>query len=49
MKIFLRSCDDASKGAALMIVLAFVVLLAGLVLAYFSRAGTDRPIAAIEL
>jgi hypothetical protein len=45
MRTFLRSRHDASKGAALMIVLAFVVLLAGLVLAYFSRAGTDRQLA----
>jgi hypothetical protein len=42
MKAFLRSRDGASKGAALMIVLALVVLLTGLALAYFSRAGTDR-------
>jgi len=33
MKIFLRSRDVASKGAALMIVLALVVLLTGLALA----------------
>jgi hypothetical protein len=45
MKIFLRSRDVASKGAALMIVLALVVLLTGLALAYFSRAGTDRQLA----
>jgi hypothetical protein len=45
MKTFLRSRDGASKGAALMIVLAFVVLLVGLALAYFSRAGTDRQLA----
>ena len=45
MKNFLHSRDAASKGAALMIVLAFVVLLTGLVLAYFSRAGTDRQLA----
>jgi len=45
MKNFFRSRDGASKGAALMIVLAFVVLLTGLVLAYFSRAGTDRQLA----
>jgi hypothetical protein len=35
----------ASKGAALMIVLAFVVLLTGLALAYFSRTTTDRQLA----
>src|SRR5205807_2484393 len=45
MKNFLHSRDGASKGAALMIVLAFVVLLTGLALAYFSRAGTDRQLA----
>src|SRR5207245_5304355 len=33
------------RGAALIIVLAFVVLLTGLVLAYFSRATSDRPVA----
>src|SRR6266404_7724308 len=35
----------ARKGAALLIVLAFVVLLTGFVLAYFSRASTDRKLA----
>jgi hypothetical protein len=45
MKNFLRSHDAASKGAALMIVLAFVVLLTGLALAYFSRTTTDRQLA----
>jgi hypothetical protein len=45
MKNFLHSRDVASKGAALMIVLAFVVLLTGLALAYFSRASTDRQLA----
>jgi hypothetical protein len=45
MKNFFRSRDGASKGAALMIVLAFVVLLTGLSLAYFSRASTDRQLA----
>src|SRR5436190_8634905 len=45
MKEFLRSRDSASKGAALMIVLAFVVLLTGLSLAYFSRTTTDRQLA----
>jgi hypothetical protein len=45
MKTFLRSRDGASKGAALMIVLALVVLLTGLALAYFSRVGTDRRLA----
>jgi len=45
MKSFLYSRDGASKGAALMIVLAFTVLLTGLALAYFSRTGTDRQLA----
>jgi hypothetical protein len=45
MKSFLRSRDGASKGAALMIVLAIVVLLTGLSLAYFSRTTTDRQLA----
>src|SRR5437899_5388243 len=45
MKNFLRSRDGAAKGAALMIVLAFVVLLAGVALAYFSRTTTDRQLA----
>ncbi len=45
MKSFLRSRYGASNGAALMIVLAFVVLLVGLALAYFSRATTDRQLA----
>src|SRR5580765_6841551 len=45
MKSFLHSRDGASKGAALMIVLAFVVLLTGVALAFFSRASTDRQLA----
>src|SRR5436305_15309276 len=45
MKNFFRSRDGTSKGAALMIVLAFVVLLTGLSLAYMSRATTDRQLA----
>ena len=45
MKNFLRSRDGASKGAALLIALALVVLLAGLALAYFSRTTTDRQLA----
>jgi hypothetical protein len=45
VKTFLHSRDYASKGAALMIVLAFVVLLTGLALAYFSRTTTDRQLA----
>ena len=45
MKNFLHSRDGASKGAALMIVLALVVLLTGLALAYTSRTTTDRQLA----
>ena len=45
MKRFFYSRDGASKGAALMIVLAFVVLLTGLALSYFSRTTTDRQLA----
>jgi hypothetical protein len=37
--------DGASKGAALLIILAMVVLLAGMALAYFSRTTTDRQLA----
>jgi hypothetical protein len=44
MKNFLRSRDGASKGAALMIVLAFVVLLTGVALAYMTRTTTDRQL-----
>lgn len=44
--ICLSSADQASKkGAALIIVLAFVVLLSGLVVAYLTRAGIDRQLA----
>jgi len=35
----------AKKGVALLIVLAFVVLLSGLVVAYLSRTGIDRQLA----
>ena len=45
MKTFMHFRDAGSKGAALMIVLAFVVLLTGLALAYFTRASTDRQLA----
>ena len=34
-----------SEAAALLIVLAFVVLLSGIVVAYLSRMSTDRPLA----
>ncbi len=40
-----HSPNHPSKGAALIIVLAFVVLLTGLVVAYFSRTTTDRQLA----
>src|SRR5262249_42614716 len=45
MKKFLHSHDGASKGAALIIVLAFVVLVTALALAHFSRTTTDRQLA----
>ena len=45
MKKFLHSRGGASKGAALIIVLAIVVLATGLGLAYFSRTTTDRQLA----
>src|SRR5437899_7734645 len=45
MKSLLYSRDTASKGAALLIALALVVLLTGLALAYFSRTTTDRQLA----
>src|ERR1700745_1375361 len=45
MKKILRSRDRASKGAALIIVLALVVLATALGLAYFSRTTTDRQLA----
>jgi hypothetical protein len=45
VKTLPRSPSHSSKGAALIIVLAFVVLLTGLVVAYFSRTTTDRQLA----
>src|SRR5437016_13662557 len=45
MKKFLDSHNGASKGAALIIVLAFVVLATTLGLAYFSRTTTNRQLA----
>lgn len=48
--IHLSSPSPASKnGAALVIVLAFVVLLCGLVVAYFMRAGIDRQLAQADV
>src|SRR5438094_5502608 len=45
MKTFLTSRDAASKGAALLIALALVVLVTGLALAYFTRTTSDRQLA----
>ena len=45
MKKFIHSRHGASKGAALIIVLAFVVIVTGLVVAHFSRTTTDRQLA----
>src|SRR5215471_10831212 len=45
MKTLFQFCRHSSKGAALMIVLALVVLLTGIALAYFSRTTTDRQLA----
>src|SRR5256885_4705685 len=45
MKALLRSRDRSSKGAAIIIVLAFVVLVTGLAVAYLSRTTTDRQLA----
>src|SRR5262245_16921438 len=45
MKKFLHSHYGRSKGAALIIVLAFVVLVTALGLAYFSRTTTERQLA----
>src|SRR5713101_8915774 len=40
-----KGISSRERAAALIIVLAFVVLLTGLVVAYFSRATSDRPVA----
>jgi hypothetical protein len=45
MKKFFRSSNGATKGAALIIVLAFVVLVTVLSVSYFSHATTDRQLA----
>ena len=45
MKKFLHSPDGASRGAALIIVLALVAIASALGLAYFSRTTTDRQLA----
>src|SRR5881227_3785987 len=45
MKTFLHSRYGSSKGAALIIVLALVVIATGLSLAYLTRTTTDRRLA----
>ena len=45
MKSFLDARGRASKAAALIIVLAFVVLLTGLALAYFTGTTIERQLA----
>jgi hypothetical protein len=45
MKTLFHSRNRPSKGAALIIVLALVVLLTGLTFAYFSRTTTERQLA----
>ena len=44
-RYFLQRSNNWNDGAALVIVLAFVVLSTSLVLAYFSRTTTDRQLA----
>jgi hypothetical protein len=45
MKLLLTVPLSRQRGAALIIVLAFVVLLTGLGLAYYSRSSSDREVA----
>src|SRR6266481_7844624 len=45
MAALLKATSARERAAALIIVLAFVVLLMGLVVAYLSRATSDRPVA----
>lgn len=45
MRARYQSLTRSDKGVALLIVLAFIVLLAGLVATYFSRTGSDRQLA----
>src|SRR5436305_1402260 len=45
MRPLRKSIASRERAAALIIVLAFVVLLTGLAIAYFSRTTSDRPIA----
>src|SRR6266496_6667894 len=40
-----KAVHSRERGAALIIVLAFVVLLTGVAIAYFSRATSDRQVA----
>src|SRR5438132_4525420 len=40
-----KAISSRERAAALIIVLAFVVLLSGLAVAYLSRATSDRPVA----
>src|SRR5882724_3382672 len=44
MGALLKPVSSRERAAALIIVLAFVVLLSGLVLAYLSRTTTDRQV-----
>src|SRR6266513_1458360 len=45
MKWLLKAVPSRQRGAALLIVLAFVVLLTGLGVAYLSRTTSDRQVA----
>src|SRR6266568_1757863 len=45
MDLVRKAIFSRERGAALIIVLAFAVLLTGLVLAYFSRTTSDRQVA----
>src|SRR5437667_10894477 len=45
MKPTPKTLSSRERGAALVIVLAFVVLLTGLAVVYLSRATSDRPVA----
>src|SRR5437870_1703896 len=45
MKLLLKAAFSRQRGAALIIVLAMVVLLTGLAVAYLSRATSDRQVA----
>src|SRR5438094_5610804 len=40
-----KAISSRERAAALIIVLALVVLVTGLMVAYFSRATSDRPVA----